>query len=164
MLRIPISFNVPFTVLGLPMLLKVGFALLIKIVVSTEGVGYQRRRETASGGPESVTESGGSDSVTPSDEKISGEFITDKPSITLASSAIEVATQMKVGIGPGLSVANVIGYGDVITALGQVTPTDPEIALFAVLPRRVGPRRAGGPDRQLEGDLFNQAALRQEGQ
>ncbi len=157
-LRIPISFNVPFTVLGLPMLLKVGFALLIKIVVSAKESVINGGVKFTYGGPESVTESGGSDSVTPSDEKISGEFITDKPSITLASSAIEVATQMKVGIGPGLSVANVIGYGDVIAALGQVTPTDPELPCsqfyldvsgHAVLEAQIASLKVTSPTKQL---------------
>jgi hypothetical protein len=75
-------------------------------------------------GPEGVTESGGSDSAGPSSEKVKGTFITHKGSLTAESAAVEVATQMKVGIGPGLIVANVLGYADVIAALGQETGSD----------------------------------------
>jgi hypothetical protein len=123
-LRLPISFDVPFTVLGLPMLLKVQFALLIKAIITSKNSVINGGVKFTYGGSEGVTETGSSDSGAPNSETVKGTFQSGDPSLTLASTAVEVATQMKVGIGPGLSVANILGYGDVITALGQVTPTD----------------------------------------
>lgn len=122
-LRLPISFDVPFTILGVPMLLKVQFALLMTVAVSAKNSVINGGVDYTYSGSEGVSQSGGSDSAAPNAEKTAGEFITDKGSPTLASSAVEVATQVKVGLGPGLSVASLLGYADVVTALGQVTGT-----------------------------------------
>jgi hypothetical protein len=122
-LRLPISFNIPFAVGPVPMLLKVTFALLIKVALAAKNSTVQGGEKLTYGGAETVSESGGTDSGTKTPLKIAGSFLTNKPSITLASSAVEVAAQMKVGFGPGLPVGNILGYGDVITALGQRTGT-----------------------------------------
>ena len=50
---------------------------------------------------------------------VKGSFVTSKPSVTLSSAAVEVASQMKVGFGPGLAVGNILGYGDVIVAMAR---------------------------------------------
>jgi len=123
-LRIPITFDVPFTVLGVPMLLKVEFALLAKLYITSKQAIVNGGVKFTYGGSEGVTESGSSDSAAPNSESVKGKFITGKDSPTAESAALEFATQMKVGIGPGLSVANILGYADVITALGQETGTD----------------------------------------
>ncbi|HXY44275.1 MAG TPA: hypothetical protein VEH29_08810 [Acidimicrobiales bacterium] len=120
-LRLPISFDIPFTILGVPMLLKVQFALLMTVAVSAKNSVINGGAQFTYSGSEGATESGGSDSASPNAEKVAGQFITDKGSPTLSSAAVEVATQVKVGLGPGLSVASLLGYADVITALGQVT-------------------------------------------
>ena len=121
--RIPMTFNVPFAVAGVPMLLKVSFALLVTVALSSKNSTVRGGEKLTYGGVESVTESGGSDSAASKAMKIAGSFITSKPSMTLSSAAVEVASQMKVGFGPGLQVANILGYGDVIVAIGQRTGT-----------------------------------------
>lgn len=120
-LRIPMSFNVPFAVAGVPMLLKVSFALLVTVALSSKNSTVRGGEKLTYGGAEAVTESGGSDSASSKILQIAGSFITSKPSVTLSSAAVEVASQMKVGFGPGLAAANILGYGDVIVAIGQTT-------------------------------------------
>ena len=66
---------------------------------------------------------GGWDSGATNPMNVKGSFVTSKPSVTLSSAAVEVASQMKVGFGPGLAVGNILGYGDVIVAIGQRTGT-----------------------------------------
>jgi len=122
-LRIPMSFDVPFAVTGVPMLLKVSFALLVNVALSSKNSTVRGGEKLTYGGAEAVTESGGSDSAVSNAMQIAGSFITNKPSVTLSSAAVEVASQMKVGFGPGLAVANILGYGDVIVAIGQRTGT-----------------------------------------
>jgi hypothetical protein len=122
-LRIPMSFNVPFAVAGVPMLLKVSFALLVTVALSSKNSTVRGGEKLTYGGAEAVTESGGSDSPVSNTMKLAGSFITSKPSVTLSSAAVEVASQMKVGFGPGLALANILGYGDVIVAIGQRTGT-----------------------------------------
>ncbi len=122
-LRIPMTFNVPFVVAGVPMLLKVSFALLVTVALSSKNSTVRGGEKLTYSGEESVTESGGSDSAASKLLKIAGSFVTSKPSVTLSSAAVEVASQMKVGFGPGLAVANILGYGDVIVAIGQRTGT-----------------------------------------
>ena len=122
-LRIPMSFNVPFAVAGVPMLLKVSFALLVTVALSSKNSTVRGGEKLTYGGAEAVTESGGSDSAASKILQIAGSFVTNKPSVTLSSAAIEVASQMKVGFGPGLAAANILGYGDVIVAIGQRTGT-----------------------------------------
>ena len=122
-LRIPMTFNVPFVVAGVPMLLKVSFALLVTVALSSENSTVRGGEKLTYSGEESVTESGGSDSAASKLLKIAGSFVTSKPSVTLSSAAVEVASQMKVGFGPGLAVANILGYGDVIVTIGQRTGT-----------------------------------------
>ena len=122
-LRIPMSFDVPFAVAGVPMLLKVSFALLVNVALSSKNSTVRGGEKLTYGGAEAVTESGGSDSAVSNAMQIAGSFITNKPSVTLSSAAVEVASQMKVGFGPGLAVANILGYGDVIVAIGQRTGT-----------------------------------------
>jgi hypothetical protein len=120
-LRIPMSFDIPFAVAGVPMLLKVSFALLITVALSAKSSTVRGGEQLTYGGAEAVTESGGSDSPVPSAMKVAGSFLTSKPSVTLSSAAVEVASQMKVGFGPALAGANILGYGDVIVAIGQTT-------------------------------------------
>jgi hypothetical protein len=122
-LRLPMTFNVPFAVAGVPMLLKVSFALLINVALSSKNSVVRGGEKLTYGGAEAATESGGSDTAASGTPKISGSFVTDKTSMTLSSAAVEIATQMKVGFGPGLAAANILGYGDVIVALGQRTGT-----------------------------------------
>jgi hypothetical protein len=122
-LRIPMTFNVPFAVAGVPMLLKVSFALLVTVALSSKNSTVRGGEKLTYGGVEAVTESGGSDSAASKVMKVVGSFITSKSSVTLSSAAVEVASQMKVGFGPGLQVANILGYGDVIVAIGQRTGT-----------------------------------------
>jgi hypothetical protein len=117
------SFDVPFAVAGVPMLLKVSFALLVNVALSSKNSTVRGGEKLTYGGAEAVTESGGSDSAVSNAMQIAGSFITNKPSVTLSSAAVEVASQMKVGFGPGLAVANILGYGDVIVAIGQRTGT-----------------------------------------
>jgi len=120
-LRIPMSFNVPFAVAGVPMLLKVSFALLVNVALSSKNSTVRGGEKLTYGGAEAVTESGASDSAASKILQIAGSFVTNKSSVTLSSAAVEVASQMKVGFGPGLAAANILGYGDVIVAIGQRT-------------------------------------------
>jgi hypothetical protein len=120
-LRIPMSFNIPFAVAGVPMLLKVSFALLVNVALSSKNSTVRGGEKLTYGGAEAVTESGASDSAASKILQIAGSFVTDKSSVTLSSAAVEVASQMKVGFGPGLAAANILGYGDVIVAIGQRT-------------------------------------------
>ncbi|MGD0439458.1 MAG: hypothetical protein ABSB52_02415 [Acidimicrobiales bacterium] len=122
-LRLPMSFNVPFAIAGVPMLLKVSFALLVNVALSSKNSTIQGGETLTYGGSESVTESGGSDSGATNPMSVKGSFVTNKPSVTLSSAAVEVASQMKVGFGPGLAAGNILGYGDVIVAIGQRTGT-----------------------------------------
>ncbi len=122
-LRLPMTFNVPFAVAGVPMLLKVSFALLVNVALSSKNSTIRGGETLTYGGAEAVTESGGSDSGATNPMSVKGSFVTNKSSITLSSAAVEVASQMKVGFGPGLAVANILGYGDVIVAIGQRTGT-----------------------------------------
>jgi hypothetical protein len=122
-LRLPMTFNVPFAIAGVPMLLKVSFALLVNVALSSKNSTIRGGEALTYGGAEAVTESGGSDSGATNPMSVKGSFVTNKPSITLSSAAVEVASQMKVGFGPGLAVANILGYGDVIVAIGQRTGT-----------------------------------------
>ena len=122
-LRLPMSFNVPFAIAGVPMLLKVSFALLVNVALSSKNSTIQGGETLTYGGSESVTESGGSDSGPTNPMSVKGSFVTNKPSVTLSSAAVEVASQMKVGFGPGLAVGNILGYGDVVVAVGQRTGT-----------------------------------------
>ncbi len=122
-LRLPMTFNVPFAIAGVPMLLKVSFALLVNVALSSKNSTIRGGETLTYGGAEAVTESGGSDSGATNPMSVKGSFVTSKSSITLSSAAVEVASQMKVGFGPGLAVANILGYGDVIVAIGQRTGT-----------------------------------------
>jgi hypothetical protein len=122
-LRLPMTFNVPFAIAGVPLLLKVSFALLVNVALSSKNSTIRGGETLTYGGTEAVTESGGSDSGATNPMSVKGSFITNKPSVTLSSAAVEVASQMKVGFGPGLAVGNILGYGDVIVAIGQRTGT-----------------------------------------
>ena len=122
-LRLPMTFNVPLAIAGVPMLLKVSFALLVNVALSSKNSTIRGGETLTYGGAEAVTESGGSDSGATNPMSVKGSFVTNKPSVTLSSAAVEVASQMKVGFGPGLAVANILGYGDVIVAIGQRTGT-----------------------------------------
>ena len=120
-LRFPMSLNVPFAVAGVPMMLKVSFALLMNVSMSSKNDTIHGGTTLTYNANESVTESGAGDSAPQSVPKIVGSFLTSKPTITLGSAAVEIAAQMKVGFGPGIAVANILGYGDVIVAIGQRT-------------------------------------------
>jgi len=120
-LRFPLSFNIPFVVAGIPMQLKISFAVLINVAMSSKNDTIHGGTTLTYNANESATESGAGDSAPQSLPKIVGSFLTSKPTITLGSAAIEIAAQMKVGFGPGIAVANILGYGDVIVALGQRT-------------------------------------------
>jgi hypothetical protein len=120
-LRFPLSFNIPFVVAGIPMQLKISFAVLINVAMSSKNDTIHGGTTLTYNANESATESGTGDSAPQSLPKIVGSFLTSKPTITLGSAAIEIAAQMKVGFGPGIAVANILGYGDVIVALGQRT-------------------------------------------
>ena len=120
-LRFPVSFNIPFVVAGIPMQLKISFAVLINVAMSSKNDTIHGGTTLTYNANESATESGAGDSAPQSLPKIVGSFLTSKPTITLGSAAIEIAAQMKVGFGPGIAVANILGYGDVIVALGQRT-------------------------------------------
>jgi len=120
-LRFPLSFNIPFVVAGIPMQLKISFAVLINVAMSSKNDTIHGGTTLTYNANESATESGTGDSAAQSLPKIVGNFLTSKPTITLGSAAIEIAAQMKVGFGPGIAVANILGYGDVIVALGQRT-------------------------------------------
>ncbi|HEV8065305.1 MAG TPA: hypothetical protein VGP46_10760, partial [Acidimicrobiales bacterium] len=122
-LRIPIGFDIPFVVLGVPMLMKVEFAMLLKLYITSKQSIINGGVKFTYGGSEGVVQSGSSDTPAKNAETMKGEFLTTKGSPTPLSSALEFATQMKVGIGPGLAIANVLGYADVISALGQETGT-----------------------------------------
>ncbi len=122
-LRLPMTFNIPFAIAGVPMLLKVSFALLVNVALSSKNSTVRGGETLTYGGAEAVTESGGSDSGATNPMNVKGSFVTSKSSVTLSSAAVEVASQMKVGFGPGLAVANILGYGDVIVAIGQRTGT-----------------------------------------
>lgn len=122
-LRLPMTFNVPFAIAGVPMLLKVSFAVLVNVALSSKNSTIRGGETLTYGGAEAVTESGGSDSGATNPMSVKGSFVTSKPSVTLSSAAVEIASQMKVGFGPGLAVANILGYGDVIVAIGQRTGT-----------------------------------------
>jgi hypothetical protein len=115
------SFNVPFAIGIVPMSLKVSFALLINVALSSKNSVVRGGEKLTYGGTETVTESGGTDAAASSPETVKGNFVTNQSSMTLSSAAVEVAAQMKVGIGPGFSFLNVLGYGDIIVALGQRT-------------------------------------------
>ncbi len=120
-LRFPLSFNIPFAVAGIPMQLKISFAVLINVAMSSKNDTIHGGTTLTYNANESVTQSGTGDSGHQSVPKIVGNFLTSKPTITLGSAAVEIAAQMKVGFGPGLAVANILGYGDVIVAIGQRT-------------------------------------------
>lgn len=120
-LRFPLSFNIPFVVAGIPMQLKISFAVLINVAMSSKNDTIHGGTTLTYNANESATESGAGDSAPQSLPKIVGSFLTSKPTITLGSAAIEIAAQMKVGFGPGIAVANILGYGDVIVAIGQRT-------------------------------------------
>jgi len=120
-LRFPLSFNIPFAVAGIPMQLKISFAVLMNVAMSSKNDTIHGGTTLTYNANESVTESGTGDSAPQSVPKIVGNFLTSKPTITLGSAAVEIAAQMKVGFGPGIAVANILGYGDVIVAIGQRT-------------------------------------------
>ena len=120
-LRFPLSFNIPFAVAGIPMQLKISFAVLINVAMSSKNDTIHGGTTLTYNANESVTQSGTGDSAPQSVPKIVGNFLTSKPTITLGSAAVEIAAQMKVGFGPGIAVANILGYGDVIVAIGQRT-------------------------------------------
>ncbi len=122
-LRLPMTFNVPFAIAGVPMLLKVSFAVLVNVALSSKNSTVRGGETLTYGGSEAVTESGGSDAGATNPMNVKGSFVTNKSSVTLSSAAVEVASQMKVGFGPGLAVGNILGYGDVIVAIGQRTGT-----------------------------------------
>src|SRR5208283_4495127 len=73
-LRLPMSFNVPFAIAGVPMLLKVSFALLVNVALSSKNSTIQGGETLTYGGSESVTESGGSDSGPTNPMSVKGSF------------------------------------------------------------------------------------------
>jgi len=122
--RFPITFDIPFYVLDVPMFLKVQFAILFTAALTAKNEIVQGGQKLDYSGSEGVRQSGGSDSGISKALSIAGHFLTSLAgeSITLASAAFELASQMKVGFGPGIPAINVLGYGDIIVALGEVTP------------------------------------------
>jgi hypothetical protein len=82
-LRFPMSLNVPFVVAGVPMQLKISFALLMNVSMSSKNDTIHGGTTLTYNANESVTESGTGDSAPQSLPKIVGSFLTNKPTLTL---------------------------------------------------------------------------------
>lgn len=125
-LKIPFSWDIPWTLGGgIPMMLKVRQALIVKLGLSSKNATVKGGVEYTMGGQGGMTQSG--PAAVPAEGTggdIHGEVLGQNAgnvSISPAPSGVVVELQVKVGPGLGIRQANAVYYFDVVTSIGQTT-------------------------------------------
>jgi hypothetical protein len=122
--RLPIGID--YTVPGLlPIYVKVQTAVLIKLGLSSKNSVLRGGVRYDSTGSDTVVDSGSKESGSGSGKGPKGEILDNGdggtgPTVALGAGGVVLAVEFpKIGVGLGIRAVNVIGYLDMITALGQ---------------------------------------------
>jgi hypothetical protein len=126
----PPVFHLPvgidYTIPGeLPIYLKLQTAVLIKLGLSSKNSVLRGGVRYDSTGSDSIVDGGSKVSGSGSGKGPKGEILDNSdggtgPTVALGAGGVVVAVQFpKIGVGLGTRAVNVIGYLDMITALGQ---------------------------------------------
>jgi hypothetical protein len=118
--HIPIGIDYPILVGEIPIYTKLQTAILVKLGMSSKNTVIRGGVEYDSSSSESIKVGGKSESGSGTGGNPAGQFLTGEPTVALGAGGVVVAVQFpKIGVGLGVRAANVIGYVDMITSMGQ---------------------------------------------
>jgi hypothetical protein len=114
--RIPLTFNVPIIVGGLPLMLQIGFDVIMQPALVTQNDAFSGEFAFKFGGGASTSVAQGAPSAS-GDMSGEGEAKAAQAS-SIGVSALLIALQApRIGLGMGLFGASAVGYMDMVTSM-----------------------------------------------